>query len=158
MSCGPKVPIQDGMDTEDETKEIAAKKEVVDKKEIVDIPPEPLQKPVSPEQRTLFFTLNLFVAAVGEGNVLPDSGRRKHGVLEQILRNVSKEQNIVVKLGREGINRHIKMRVFVQNSIEAKAVIDYVSNHPDQASFDSSLLPSLPLLPVPVMWSRVATP
>ena len=42
-------------------------------------------------------------------------------VLEQVRRKVSKEQNTVVQMDNEG-PVDLKMRVFVANSIEAKAV------------------------------------
>jgi hypothetical protein len=52
-------------------------------------------------------------------------------VLEQVRRKVSKEQNTVVQLANEG-PVDLKMRVFVANSIESKAVGDYISAHPHQ--------------------------
>eukprot|EP00961_Rhodomonas_salina_P125515 1690684-Rhodomonas_salina.1 len=109
VGCGTKVALT----SEREWHEAEALKK--EKKQLIEIPPELTVKTPPPDDTTKYFTLNLFVAAVGEGSVLPDSGRRKHGVLEQIIRNVSKEQNVVVKLGSEGISRHLKMRVFVEN-------------------------------------------
>eukprot|EP00286_Rhodomonas_abbreviata_P018167 CAMPEP_0181307304 /NCGR_PEP_ID=MMETSP1101-20121128/10798_1 /TAXON_ID=46948 /ORGANISM="Rhodomonas abbreviata, Strain Caron Lab Isolate" /LENGTH=255 /DNA_ID=CAMNT_0023413491 /DNA_START=317 /DNA_END=1080 /DNA_ORIENTATION=+ len=110
------------------------KTEPVDvKRETSDCPKDAPNCTPSMDPSLSYFFVNLFVAAVADGVILPDSGRKKHYVLEQIIRNVSKEQNIMVKLGREGITRPLKMRVFVQNSIEARAVIDYITAHPNQA-------------------------
>jgi hypothetical protein len=52
-------------------------------------------------------------------------------VLEQVRGKVSKEQKTVVQIANEG-PVDLKMRVFVANSIEAKAVWDYISAHPHQ--------------------------
>lgn len=61
------------------------------------------------------------------------SGCARQGlnVLEQVRRKVSKEQNTVVQMSVEGAV-DLKMRVFVANSVEAKAVWDYISAHPHQ--------------------------
>ena len=81
-----------------------------------------------------FFVVNLFVAALGDGKLILEGARKKQDILEQVVRNVSKEQNTVVHIPSEGMNMHLKLRVFVENSIEAKAVVDYIAAHPNQAS------------------------
>jgi len=78
------------------------------------------------------FTVALMVAAVGEGDILADGSRKTKDILENISRFVSKEQNTTVQVGGQGQPIETKMRVFVKNSIEAKAVEDYIAMHPDQ--------------------------
>ena len=85
------------------------------------------------DQEHSYFAVNLFVAALGDGKLILEGARKKQDVLEQIVRNVSKEQNTVVHVPSDGTTMHLKMRVFVENSIEAKAVIDYIASHPHQA-------------------------
>ena len=48
------------------------------------------------------------------------------------VRNVSKEQKTVVRVPHESLNLQLNLRVFVDNSVEAKAVMDYVASHPSQ--------------------------
>eukprot|EP00960_Hanusia_phi_P051457 760816-Hanusia_phi.AAC.3 len=79
-----------------------------------------------------YFLVNLFVAALGDGKVLSEGARKKQDLLEQVVRNVSKEQNTVVHVSSEASTMHIKLRVFVENSIEAKAVTEYIASHPNQ--------------------------
>ena len=62
--------------------------------------------------------------------------------LNQIVRKVPKEQNTSVEVG-DGKSIELKMRVFVVNSEDAKAVGDYINNHLDQVmSFATSSCPS----------------
>ena len=58
--------------------------------------------------------------------------RKKHDILTSVISNVSKEQNTVVHLGNEAGSQNLKMRVFVEASIEAKAVQGYIESHADQ--------------------------
>ena len=51
-------------------------------------------------------------------------------VLQQVITKVSKEQNTSVTL--HGCTMDIKMRVFVCNSVEARAVGEYITAHKDQ--------------------------
>jgi len=87
-----------------------------------------------PNSQQAYFAVNLFVAALGEGKLILEGTRKKQDILEQVVRNVSKEQNTMVNVPSEGTTLHLKMRVFVENSIEAKAVGDYIASHPNQAS------------------------
>jgi len=87
-----------------------------------------------PNSQQAYFAVNLFVAALGEGKLILEGTRKKQDILEQVVRNVSKEQNTIVNVPGEGTTLHLKMRVFVENSIEAKAVGDYIASHPNQAS------------------------
>ena len=80
---------------------------------------------------TALFTAQLFVTAIADGEIDPSVSSKARGLLEQVRSKVSKEQNTVVQIGNEGAV-DIKMRVFVANSIEAGAVSDYISSHPDQ--------------------------
>lgn len=80
-----------------------------------------------------YFAVNLFVAALGDGKLIAEGARKRKDLLEQVVRNVSKEQNTVVYVPKDGTTMHLKMRVFVENSIEAKAVIDYIASQPSQA-------------------------
>jgi hypothetical protein len=54
---------------------------------------------------------------------------------------VSKEQNTLVQVGGEG-SIELKMRVFVANSAEARAVSDYISSHSYQARLHAHCLPA----------------
>ena len=58
--------------------------------------------------------------------------RKKHDILQHVISNVSKEQNTVVHLGSEPAAQNLKMRVFVEASIEARAVLAYIDAHADQ--------------------------
>jgi len=78
------------------------------------------------------FTVGLMVAAVGDGKILADGSRKTRDVLENISRFVSKEQSTTAVVGGQGKALEIKMRVFVQNSIEARAVSEYMAEHPNQ--------------------------
>jgi hypothetical protein len=51
-------------------------------------------------------------------------------ILNQVRAKVSKDQNTTVLVGSEPLD--VKMRVFVSNSVEAKAVSDYIAEHPQQ--------------------------
>eukprot|EP00961_Rhodomonas_salina_P064113 861955-Rhodomonas_salina.1 len=77
------------------------------------------------------FPVQLFVAAIADGKILPDCSVKMRGVLEQVRKKVSKEQNTVVQIKNEGAV-DLKMRVFVANSLEAGAVAEYIAAHPDQ--------------------------
>lgn len=52
---------------------------------------------------------------------MPDTPPKTMGILEQVRRKVSKEQNTCVQIDGDG-PVELKMRVFVANSVEAKAV------------------------------------
>ena len=54
-----------------------------------------------------------------------------YGVLAQVRRKVSKEQNTTVHVQSQG-TLDLKMRVFVANSVEAKAVWEYITAHSNQ--------------------------
>ena len=83
-------------------------------------------------QRGGLFAVHLLVTAIADGKICEDSTTPKVlAVLEQVRRKVSKEQNTVVQVSNEG-SMDLKMRVFVANSVEAKAVWDYISSHPNQ--------------------------
>lgn len=51
-------------------------------------------------------------------------------VLQQVVTKVSKEQNTTVTL--HGTTLEFKMRVFVCNSVEARAVGEYITTHSNQ--------------------------
>jgi hypothetical protein len=72
-------------------------------------------------------TLGSWKLFVGRSNTADGFSR----VLAQVRRKVSKEQNTVVQVGGEG-QIELKMRVFVANSVEARAVSDYISSHSNQ--------------------------
>eukprot|EP00286_Rhodomonas_abbreviata_P020587 CAMPEP_0181310982 /NCGR_PEP_ID=MMETSP1101-20121128/12887_1 /TAXON_ID=46948 /ORGANISM="Rhodomonas abbreviata, Strain Caron Lab Isolate" /LENGTH=355 /DNA_ID=CAMNT_0023417669 /DNA_START=750 /DNA_END=1813 /DNA_ORIENTATION=+ len=78
------------------------------------------------------FPVHLFVAAVGDGTIDPECPTKTKEVLEQIVRKVSKEQNTVVNVHKEGL-LHIQLRVFAATSVEAKALKDYIATRPTQS-------------------------
>jgi len=101
-------------------------------------PEPPVQLPAvwgvdADEEAQSYFAVNLFVAALGDGKLILEGARKRKDILEQVVRNVSKEQNTVVYVPKDGTSMHLKMRVFVESSIEAKAVIDYIASQPSQA-------------------------
>jgi hypothetical protein len=59
-----------------------------------------------------YLRVHLFVAALGDGEVKPDINPKTRDMLQQIIKKVSKEQNTVVTVVREG-PLHIQLRVFV---------------------------------------------
>jgi hypothetical protein len=78
------------------------------------------------------FAVHLLVTAIADGKICEASTTPKVlAVLEQVRRKVSKEQNTVVQVSSEGV-MDLKMRVFVANSVEAKAVWEYISSHSTQ--------------------------
>jgi len=81
-----------------------------------------------------YFSVHLVIAAVADGSILSDHGTRKTKcVLDQLTRNVSKEQNQIVLLPKENISIPVKLRVFVKASLEAKALNEYFSRNIDQS-------------------------
>jgi len=92
-------------------------------------PPNAVSK-TDPAENSLF-PVHLFVTAIADGKILSDSPPKVNAVLEQVRKKVSKEQNTVVQVCNEGAV-DLKMRVFVANSVEAKAVWDYISTHTTQ--------------------------
>ena len=90
-----------------------------------------MSKTSSPGGSVGLFAVHLLVTAIAEGKILSDLTPKVLAVLEQVRRKVSKEQNTVVHVAHEG-PVDLKMRVFVANSVEAKAVWDYITTHPNQ--------------------------
>lgn len=77
------------------------------------------------------FIVHLFVTAIADGKMAQDSMVPKTwDVLQQVITKVSKEQNTSITL--HGTSMEIKMRVFVCNSVEARAVGEYITAHKDQ--------------------------
>jgi hypothetical protein len=77
------------------------------------------------------FIVHLFVTAIADGKMQQDGMVPKTwDVLQQVITKVSKEQNTSITL--HGLTMDIKMRVFVCNSVEARAVGEYVTAHKDQ--------------------------
>ena len=76
--------------------------------------------------------VHLFVAAVGDGQLADSTPPKARELLVQIIRKVSKEQNTVVTVLNEG-TINIQLRVFASNSVEARALRDYVSANLDQS-------------------------
>jgi len=77
------------------------------------------------------FIVHLFVTAIADGKMEQDTMVPKTwDVLQQVITKVSKEQNTTVTL--HGCSMDIKMRVFVCNSVEARAVGEYITMHKDQ--------------------------
>ena len=77
------------------------------------------------------FIVHLFVTAIADGRMQQDDIVPKTwDVLQQVITKVSKEQNTSITL--HGLTMDIKMRVFVCNSVEARAVGEYVTAHKDQ--------------------------
>jgi hypothetical protein len=77
------------------------------------------------------FIVHLFVTAIADGRMQQDDIVPKTwDVLQQVITKVSKEQNTSITL--HGLTMDIKMRVFVCNSVEARAVGEYVTAHKEQ--------------------------
>eukprot|EP00292_Cryptomonas_paramecium_P006936 CAMPEP_0113676654 /NCGR_PEP_ID=MMETSP0038_2-20120614/8771_1 /TAXON_ID=2898 /ORGANISM="Cryptomonas paramecium" /LENGTH=469 /DNA_ID=CAMNT_0000593723 /DNA_START=232 /DNA_END=1641 /DNA_ORIENTATION=+ /assembly_acc=CAM_ASM_000170 len=80
-----------------------------------------------------YFSVHLVVAAVADGILETNTSPRKgRSILDQLTKNVSKEQNQVVNLVSENHNIPLKMRVFVKASVEAKALNEYFATCRDQ--------------------------
>ena len=75
--------------------------------------------------------MNLFVTAIADGEMAKDTPVKVQERLSQIVRKVPKEQNTSVEVA-EGATIDLKMRVFVVNSEDAKAVGEYINAHRDQ--------------------------
>uniref|UniRef100_A0A7S0I0P0 Uncharacterized protein n=1 Tax=Hanusia phi TaxID=3032 RepID=A0A7S0I0P0_9CRYP len=85
----------------------------------------------SPSGMIRYLPVQLFVAAVGDGEVNQDTPPKTREILDQVVKKVSKEQNTVVNVKGEGA-LHIQLRVFAASSVEAKALKDYIMSHNDQ--------------------------
>eukprot|EP00291_Cryptomonas_curvata_P017329 CAMPEP_0172162998 /NCGR_PEP_ID=MMETSP1050-20130122/7019_1 /TAXON_ID=233186 /ORGANISM="Cryptomonas curvata, Strain CCAP979/52" /LENGTH=356 /DNA_ID=CAMNT_0012833123 /DNA_START=291 /DNA_END=1357 /DNA_ORIENTATION=- len=84
-----------------------------------------------PAGPTALFPLHLFVAALADGAVAPDTPERTLTTLDQVRRKASKEHNVVVQMGNQEV-LDLKMRVFTMNSLEARALSEYIAAHPQQ--------------------------
>jgi len=90
------------------------------------------QDPSNPTESGLgHLPVQLFVAAVGDGEITSTTPAKTREVLEQVIKKVSKEQNTVVNVKGEG-PLHIQLRVFASSSVEAKALKEYIENHEEQ--------------------------
>jgi hypothetical protein len=78
-----------------------------------------------------FFPVSLFVTAIADGELANDVSHKSRDRLAQIIRKVPKEQNTSVEVA-EGHTIDLKMRVFVVNSEDAKAVGEYMASHMSQ--------------------------
>eukprot|EP00960_Hanusia_phi_P069207 767028-Hanusia_phi.AAC.3 len=77
---------------------------------------------------TAHFPVNLFVTAIADGSIESDTPQKIRERLAQIVRKVPKEQNTNVEVC-DGGTIDLKMRVFVVNSEDAKAVGEYINSH-----------------------------
>ena len=77
---------------------------------------------------TAHFPVNLFVTAIADGSIESDTPQKIRERLGQIVRKVPKEQNTNVEVC-DGGTIDLKMRVFVVNSEDAKAVGEYINSH-----------------------------
>ena len=75
----------------------------------------------------------LFVAAIGEGHVMPHIPDSQRATLEQVERKVTKEQNTTVNLSTEAAPVELKLRIFPASSPEAAAMHEYMARHASQA-------------------------
>jgi len=82
-------------------------------------------------EETALFPVHLYITAIADGPIIDDGSPKAMQVLDQVRSKVSKEQNTVVHVADEGAV-DLKMRVFVANSVEARAVSDYIAAHPTQ--------------------------
>lgn len=96
-----------------------------------------------------YLPVHLFVAAIGDGELNPDTPQRSRDILQQVEKKVSKEQNTVVNVKGEG-PLHIQLRVFVASSGEARALKDYIHSNEDQIPCPFILLTEQ--LPMAVMY------
>jgi len=69
--------------------------------------------------------VHLFVAAIGDGELSPDTPHKIREILQQVVKKVSKEQNTQVNVCGEG-PLHIQLRVFVASSVEARTLKEYI--------------------------------
>jgi hypothetical protein len=74
----------------------------------------------------------LFVAAIGEGHVMPHIPDSQRATLEQVERKVTKEQNTTVNLSTEAAPVELKLRIFPASSPEAVAMHEYMARHANQ--------------------------
>lgn len=95
------------------------------------------------------FPVPLLVAAIGDGKLVAGIPQKSLDILEQIIKKVSREQNVIVTVFNEG-NVNIHLRVFASNSQEARAVRDYVEANPNQSPAPFVLLAQQ--LPMAVMY------
>ena len=105
-----------------------------------------------------FFPVALFVAVVGEGVLDPSTPSRVLERLQQASSKVPKEQIIRIPLrdkvafkgasekSKEGKEVELKLRVFVANSEDAKAVQGYIASHDEQVPAPVVVL--CPMLPM----------
>ena len=103
-----------------------------------------------------FFPVALFVAVVGDGVLDPNTPPRVLERLQQASSKVPKEQIIRIPLrdkiggkgdkGKDGKEVEVKLRVFVANSEDAKAVQGYIASHDEQTPAPVVVL--CPILPM----------
>ena len=105
-----------------------------------------------------FFPVALFVAVVGEGVLDPSTPSRVLERLQQASSKVPKEQIIRIPLrdkvagkgasekSKESKEVEVKLRVFVANSEDAKAVQGYIASHDEQVPAPVVVL--CPMLPM----------
>jgi hypothetical protein len=90
------------------------------------------QRPQSSDSLlTAFFPVSLFITAIGDGTLARDIPSKLKDRLVQVLSKIPKEQHTCVEVQGEGVV-DIKLRVFVTNSEDAKAVGDYIRTHDKQ--------------------------
>jgi hypothetical protein len=120
-------------------------------------------KAQSAPTESAFFPVALFVAVVGDGTLDSDTPPRVLERLQQATSKVPKEQIIRLVLrdkagsgkspvlrpgdkGKDGKEVEVKLRVFVANSEDAKAVQGYIASHDEQTPAPVVVL--CPILPM----------
>eukprot|EP00291_Cryptomonas_curvata_P015568 CAMPEP_0172151076 /NCGR_PEP_ID=MMETSP1050-20130122/16_1 /TAXON_ID=233186 /ORGANISM="Cryptomonas curvata, Strain CCAP979/52" /LENGTH=465 /DNA_ID=CAMNT_0012819117 /DNA_START=749 /DNA_END=2146 /DNA_ORIENTATION=- len=78
-------------------------------------------------QSSSYFPVTLYITAVGDGSLAADISDKARERLESILTKIPKEQQTSIECG--GGLVPLKLRVFVANSEDAKAVGDYIKDH-----------------------------
>ena len=76
--------------------------------------------------------VTLYIAAVGDGLLAADLPDRTRERMEAILTKIPKEQLTTVELVAGSGQVPLKLRVFVAKSEDARAVSDYIKDHPLQ--------------------------
>ncbi len=112
-----------------------------------------------------FFPVTLFVAVVGEGVLDPNTPSRVLERLQKASSKVPKEQIICISLrdkvaakgasekSKENKEVKLKLRVFVADSEDAKAVIEYIKSHGEQVPAPVVVL--CPKLPVAMQYDAL---
>ena len=111
----------------------------------------PGRTPAVREDDQAHMPVHLFVAAIGDGELNPNTAPKTRETLAQIIKKVSKEQNTVVNVKGEG-PLHIQLRVFVASSIEARTLKEYIHANQEQTPCPFILLAKE--LPMAVMYDQ----